>query len=307
MSLELYQIIILIAIGALVGISMSFLGQTGQGVVIPIVFLMTGDILLAIATSVLSDLITASVVSIGYVKNKQYKFRSDTFIMIIVAIFGSFIGILILMITPVGNMFGWLLPLWIILFGAFILRKGFPTSERIKESVQNLRTKMSKKRIEKEGQMGTEKKLEDQRDNEENDFQGIIPKGSWLFYIATIGVGFFIGINSGMFGANSGMIIALTLIILFGYPIKKGVGTALILSIIVCLITFILYQYLGYTIKGRFYFNFEIILYLAIGSIITGIFASLYIQKLSAKAMGRGMGILMILLGTISLIFYFIR
>jgi len=44
-----------------------------------------------------------------------------------------------------------------------------------------------------------------------------------------------------------------------------------------------------------------------IGMVTNGFFASLYIQKISAKAMGRGMGIIMILLGTISLIFYFLR
>ena len=60
MSLELYQIILLVVIGALVGISISFVGQTGQGVVFPLVFLITGDVFLAIAINVLNDLITFS-------------------------------------------------------------------------------------------------------------------------------------------------------------------------------------------------------------------------------------------------------
>ena len=37
MTLEFYQIVILISIGALVGISISFIGQTGLGIVLPIV------------------------------------------------------------------------------------------------------------------------------------------------------------------------------------------------------------------------------------------------------------------------------
>jgi len=49
MVLEIYQIVILISIGALVGISISFIGQTGMGIVFPIILLFTGDVFLAIA------------------------------------------------------------------------------------------------------------------------------------------------------------------------------------------------------------------------------------------------------------------
>ncbi len=59
-------------------------------------------------------------------------------------------------------------------------------------------------------------------------------------------------------------------------------------------------------IKSQFYFDLEISIYLAIGSIITGIIASIYVQKLSAKTMGRRVGIVISMLGIISLIFYFI-
>jgi len=73
-----------------------------------------------------------------------------------------------------------------------------------------------------------------------------------------------------------------------------------------CLSTFLIYQILGITIKGQFFFDLEISLYLAIGSIITGIIASVYVQKLSAKTMGRAVGIVIFILGVISLTFYFI-
>jgi len=53
-------------------------------------------------------------------------------------------------------------------------------------------------------------------------------------------------------------------------------------------------------------FNWEYIIYLGLGSFITGFIVSNFVQKLSAKAMGRGMGATMILLGFFSLIFFFI-
>ncbi|GAH18065.1 unnamed protein product [marine sediment metagenome] len=90
MALELYQIIILISIGALVGISISFIGQTGLGIVLPIILLFTGDVFLAIAINLLNDLITAAAVSIGYLRKKQFKIRVDIFIIMIIAVFISF-------------------------------------------------------------------------------------------------------------------------------------------------------------------------------------------------------------------------
>ncbi len=306
MSLEIYHIILLILLGALVGISMSFVGQTGQGVVIPSVFLITGDILLAIAVSVLNDLITAAAVSIGYLKNKQFKFRKDTLILVVIAMIGSFFGVLILMTTPFGNIFGIILPIFIIGFGLIILKNGFPTTESLKTTVMNIAKKVLKKEKYEEVREGFEKKLEAQTVSGLDEIDGIIPTGSRLFYYLAIGLGFYIGINSGVFGANSGFIITLVLVMLYGYPLKKGVGTALLLSILVCISTFMIYQILGITIRRQFYFHIEITMFLAIGSVITGLFASSYIQKLSAKAMGRGMAIAIISLGLVSLIFYFI-
>ncbi len=78
MVLQIYQIVILISIGALVGISISFIGQTGLGIVLPIILLFTGDVFLAIAINLLNDLITSATVSIGYLRKKQFKIRSDS-------------------------------------------------------------------------------------------------------------------------------------------------------------------------------------------------------------------------------------
>ncbi len=284
------------------GISISFVGQTGQGVVLPIILLLTGDAFLAIAINLLNDLITSVFVSIGYIRKGELEIRKDTFIIIIVAILISFLGVFILLITPIGNIYGWFIPLFIAILGFIFLYRGFPTTETLKKTANKLSLKFQKKNT------------NDQKDaesdsistNERQKSQGFIPFGSRLFYILALIFGIFIGINSGLFGANSGFIIVLALVLIYGYSIKKGVGTALILSIVICLSTFIIYQILGILIKGQFFFNLEISVYLAIGSIITGITASLYVQKLSAKTMGRGVGIVIFTLGIISLIFYFI-
>ncbi len=306
MALEIYQIAILISIGALVGISISFIGQTGLGIVLPIILLFTGDVFLAIAINLLNDLITSATVSIGYLKKKQFKLRLDIFIIIIIGIVTTFFGVFILMTTPLGSIYGWFIPIFIMFLGFLFLKRGFPTSESVKKTVQNL-SRIIMKRTKNEGDLvELEKKIDVQLDSEADSIQGFISIGSRIYYILAIGFGLFVGVNSGLFGASSGLVFVLALVVIYGYPLKKGVGTALILSMIIGLCTFSFYQIFGITIKGRFFFNFELSFYIAIGSITSGIIASTYIQKLSAKTMGRAVGVVIFVLGALALIFYFI-
>jgi len=305
MNLEVYEILILITIGALVGIGMSFMGQTGQGLVMPVVLMLTSDVFLTIVINVLNDLIAATSVSIGYIRKREYKFQINIFILIILAIIFVCIGVYILMATPLESIYGWFIPAFIICLGIFFIKSGYASTERLKVILRKIYNRFLKS-DEKETLIELDRKNNDEEIAKNNEIQEVIPSGSKLFYIIAVVFGFFLGMNSGMFGANSGMIIVLALIILYGYPIKKSIGTALILSIIVSMLTFTLYQIFGILVKGTYYFNLEISVFLACGSIITGFLASTYIQRLSAKAMGRTMGIVMVTLGIISLTFYFI-
>jgi len=306
MALEIYQILILLSIGALVGISISFIGQTGLGIVLPIILLFTGDVFLAIAINLLNDLITSATVSIGYLRKRQFKIKLDIFIIIIIGIVTTFFGVFILMTTPLGSIYGWFIPIFIMFLGFLFLMRGFPTSESVKKMVKNIARKTMKKAKNEEELEEINKKIDEQLVSEADSIQGFISRGSRMYYILAIGFGLFVGVNSGLFGASSGLVFVLALVIIYGYPLKKGVGTALILSIVISFCTFMFYQIFGLTIKGELFFNFELSLYLAIGSIITGIIASTYIQKLSAKTMGRAVGLVILVLGALALVFYFI-
>lgn len=304
--LEIYHIIILIFVGALVGISMSFVGQTGQGVVVPLILLITGDVLLAISVNVLNDFIAATSVAINYVRKKQYYLNKNIIILIVISLISSFFGVLILMTTRLSTIFGWFLPAFIIFLGTTILSKGFPTSETLKEMVHKISQKFLKNKSKYVDFENLEEAPENKIYTEDEQFKSVIKPNSKLFFLLALVLGIIVGLNSGMFGANSGFIITLVLIILYGYPLKKSVGTALILSIIMCIFTFSTYQILGYIVKDQLFFNWEFVLYLGIGSFIMGLITSNFVQKISAKAMGRGMGATMILLGLLSLVFFFI-
>ncbi|KKN41869.1 hypothetical protein LCGC14_0718920 [marine sediment metagenome] len=305
MALEFFQVIILIVVGGLVGISISFIGQTGQGIVLPIILLLTGDVLLAIAINLLNDVITSAAVSIGYLRKKKFAIRIDILIVIVVAIMTSFLGVYVLMTTALGSIFGWFIP-FIMVLGLLFLKRGFPTHESVKKMIQNLARKTVKTEKDEKGISELNKKVEEQLITETNFIEGFISRGSRMFYILALGFGVLIGLNSGLFGASSGLIFVLALVILYGYPLKKGVGTALILSIVIGSCTFLFYQILGLTIKGQLFLNFELSLSLAIGSIISGIITSTYVQKLSAKTMGRAVGFIIFILASLSLVFFFI-
>ena len=306
MALEFFQVIILIVVGGLVGISISFIGQTGQGIVLPIILLLTGDVFLAIAINLLNDVITSAAVSIGYLRKKKFAIRIDILIVIVVAIMTSFLGVYVLMTTALGSIFGWFIPAFIMVLGLLFLKRGFPTHESVKKMIQNLARKTVKTEKDEKGISELNKKVEEQLITETNFIEGFISRGSRMFYILALGFGVLIGLNSGLFGASSGLIFVLALVILYGYPLKKGVGTALILSIVIGSCTFLFYQILGLTIKGQLFLNFELSLYLALGSIISGIIMSTYVQKLSAKTMGRAVGFIIFILASLSLVFFFI-
>ena len=171
---------------------------------------------------------------------------------------------------------------------------------------QNFVSKILKKTTRQRKLKELDKKFKEQLVSEVDAIQGFISRGSRLYFILAIGFGLFVGVNSGLFGASSGLVFVLALVIIYGYPLKKGVGTALILSMIISFCTFVFYQIFGLTIKGTTYFNLELSFYLAIGSIMTGIITSIYVQKLSAKIMGRAVGFVIFVLGSLSLTFYFI-
>lgn len=302
MPLDPFVIVILIIAGSSVGLSMSFIGQTGSGIVIPIVFILTGDIFLAIVINLLNDLIAASAVSISYIRNKNFKIRKDNFIFLAVSFVFAFLGVLILLTTNLSSTFSILLPFVFIILGIGIFRRGFPTTESVQKTIHSLTKRLFKGKKSEEELLEMTKRMDEQLIGGNEIFEGLFEPGSKIYYIAAVIMGVLLGLNCGIFGACGGFIIAIVLIIINGYPLKKAVGTALILSIVLCGVGFIFFQVLGYLFNSRYYFDLEISLYLGIGAFFVGIVSSIYVQKMSAKAMGTGMGAIMIVLGVITLI-----
>lgn len=298
--MDLNQIFILIGVGIIVGLSMSFVGYTGQGIVVPLVFLMTGDILLAISISLVNDFITASLVLIHYIRSNNYHLIKDNFLFIIISSAGAVTGVFLLMSTNISNSFGWLVPVIIIFLGLGIFKQGFPTSESVKRMIHNFIEKISKDKSKEEIE-----KIEEEMDEHielESQVQPFLDPSSKLYYLLLIVFALIVGFGCGLFGIGGGLNTLLVLVIICGYPLKKGVGTAIILSIIMITINFTFFQIFGFFIRGQIYFDLSITLVLGISSALTGVIAAKYVQKLNPKIMGKIMGAIMILFSTITLI-----
>nr|MDO8116668.1 hypothetical protein [Candidatus Sigynarchaeota archaeon] len=135
MSLEPWQMALLVGIGILVAFSMSFIAQTGQSIVIPVVLLLTGDVFLAIAANALNDLLTSMVVGISYARAGNVIFKKNQAKFLLFASISIVIGAVIVFTTVVGQALGWFLPMFVIGFGILIIIKGFPTPESVKRAV----------------------------------------------------------------------------------------------------------------------------------------------------------------------------
>ena len=130
------------------------------------------------------------------------------------------------MTTPLESIYGWFIPAFIICLGLFFIKSGYASTERLKAILRNIYNRFLKNN-EEETLIDIDRKTNDEEVTKKKEIQEVIPYCSKLFNIIAVVFGFFLGMNSGMFGANSGMIIVLALIILYGYPIKKSIGTAL--------------------------------------------------------------------------------
>ncbi len=120
-------------------------------------------------------------------------------------------------------------------------------------------------------------------------------KSEWHKRGLIIIIGLFIGLMSGLFGAGGGLMILVVLLVIFKYPIHIAIGTATAIMSIIALSGTI-----GYSLHGDI--NLEYGLILGLGSILGGRLGSLYANKLSETRLTILMGLVFILVGSITFV-----
>ena len=114
----------------------------------------------------------------------------------LIASIAAFFGVFILMTTPLGTVFGWGIPIFIICLGLAILRKGFPTSESLQRTVNSIIKRFSKNKSNDLDNEEFQNNFKEPVPVQNEEIQGFIKPYSRLFYILAIILGIFVGFNN---------------------------------------------------------------------------------------------------------------
>lgn len=211
----------LIILGLAVGLVISLIGVSGSVFVVPVLLLFHSiPIHSAIGTSLLVDMIGASIVALSFFQKGRVDLNTSL-LLILSALIGSQLGVLIAVNTGEASL-STSVSLVFIAIGILTLFKG----------VRKLKNK--------------ETTVEPQRFNFES---------GWQKRVIISLIGLFIGLMSGIFGAGGGMMIIFVLLILFQYPPHTAIGTATAIMAIIALSGAI-----GYSIQDHILLDYGIII-----------------------------------------------
>jgi len=327
----------LITVGILLGLASGFVGASAVSLVVPILFVFFKlDILVCLCTSLLVDIITASVVAVLYWKKGNTDLKMGLIFGILsfsFAIIGSLIAFLLASFSEniLSGLFGWAQ----IGVGIMMIKRGItPILKNKRDNKNNSNTIeireliLDKKRPQNlenndsnnnfVGPEATQIEVNEKVNgptnenktinNNMNEQKGIakyldmIPH-KWRRVIMLI-IGIFIGLNAGLFGAGGGFMVMILLIFLLNYPTLKAVGTATFIMILTALGAFISY-YVRFGFIGEFVIQYNILFFAliigvsAIGGAFLGTFSA---HKLSENYLKIVIGVIIIIFGIIMLI-----
>ena len=250
------QIIIMILIGLFTGIVTGLTGASGVMVVVPCLTILSNfSIHEAIGTSLMINIITAAAISYVYYKHGNIELKAGIWIAV-----GSILG------SQVGSFFaagiksmglGIAFAIFMIVMGILIWWKGI-NSQAIAEQTRGIfKLQTSKQKI-----------------------------------FASLGLGLFVGIMTGIFGAGGGGMILIILIFVLNFPLHLAIGTsAFLMTITACSGT------IGYALQG----NVRLIPALIIGlsSVVSGIAGARFANRVNEQILGKVVGVIFVLLGII--------
>jgi hypothetical protein len=188
------EIVIILFIGAGAGIMVGIMGGSGVMVVVPMLtLLLSFPVHTAIGTSLLIDVIATVVTSFIYHRHKNVYIKPGLWIAL-GSVFGAQAGTIFAdMIPPLGmsNLFGlMLIPMGILLWVRGIRRTTGGLQDNDSENTTRLPAQTRKQQL------------------------------------TAVGLGLFVGIMCGLFGAGGGGMILLILVFVLRYPLHLAVGTS---------------------------------------------------------------------------------
>ncbi len=254
--MNILTIFLLVLLGICSGGMTSLIGASGVMIVIPALSLgMHFTMQEAIGTSLMVDVIGSIAVSFTYFKNDNIDLKRGLWIAL-----GSVTG------AQVGAMFADLIPntglsggfgIFLLIFGVVMLIRGVNTGAIASKIDKPLRIKTS-----------------------------------WGRNLISVGIGFVLGIISGLMGAGGGINFLLVLLFVLRLPLHKAIGTSTLIMAITALSGSI-----GHAVRG----NIDLIagLIIGIGTLAGGLFGARFANRVSEKVLGKVAGGVFVVLGVI--------
>ncbi|MHC1591665.1 MAG: sulfite exporter TauE/SafE family protein [Candidatus Helarchaeales archaeon] len=291
-------IFILILVGLLIGIAAGFVGASAVSLVVPILYVFFNfDILMALGTSLLVDIVGASMVAVLYWRRGNTDLKMGLLlgsISFTFAIIGSFIAFALAAFSEnvLSGAFGWIQ----VAIGFMLIRNGYKgvKTDRIAESTQ-----------ESSGEIKNKNENDEFVEKPKNRFlEWMDQKSSRIKYLVMIVISVFIGLNAGLFGAGGGFLITVILIFLLDYPALKAVGTATFIMIMTATGAFLSYFVrFGIVIGPTSQFTILFFaLMIGICSIAGGFIGTSIAHKISENYLKILLGVIIILFGILMIV-----
>ena len=257
---SLIEVAIIILIGSGAGIMVGIMGGSGVMVVVPMLtLLLSFSVHTAIGTSLLIDVIATVVTSVIYHRHKNIYIKPGLWIAL-GSVAGAQAGSLFADMIPtlgMSNLFGFMLiPMGIM----FWIRGVRPTPGGLK--------------------------------NNDSENTSKLPVQTKKQQLIALGLGFFVGIMCGLFGAGGGAMILMILIFVLRYPVHVAVGTSSFIMMITAASGTV-----GYVIHGNI--DIYAALIASVPTLLTAFLGAKIANRVSEKTLGRIIGVVLTILGVI--------
>lgn len=272
MNFSFYLLSILV--GIITGGITSLIGASGVMIIVPILTMFFNvSVHNAIGTSLLVDVIASLTVSYSYYKNGNIDLKSGIWIAL-TSIVGAQLGASFASNMGEGNLSS--------SFGIVLLIAGIGTFRK---------SYKKKNELIKKDDDSTENCDALEKSNSKKSLRKFLKfEKEWQKILASLIIGFGIGILSGIFGAGGGVMILIALIVIMSFPLHKAIGTSTLIMAITALSSTV-----GYASRGNIDITLSILI--SIGAILGGVIGSRYANKINEKTLQKLVGVCFTLMG----------
>ena len=279
------NVIVLIIIGLVIGISAGFVGASAVSIVVPILYVFFQfDILMSLGTSLLVDILGASVIAYLYYKRGNVDLRNGLILGLTSFTFAIIGAIFAFMLADfseniLSGIFGYVT----VFLGIIVFVNGYRAEKKLKKNTKKIEN----------GELESlpKGKIAEWMESLPQNFKNVL-----LFLICI-----FIGMIAGIFGAGGGFMLTLVLIYIMSYKPLKAVGTGTFIMILTATGAFIAYFIRFGVVLGPVGQSICLIFAVIIGgcSIIGGAIGTKIAHKLSENYLKIVLGVIITIFGII--------